>query len=58
MVTRHNTRQQGTAVPIHKGVSQSSKKSLNSPAQVTASGKPDVVTCATESWTVRLWAGN
>ena len=50
-------RQQGTAVPICKGVSQSSKKSLNSPAQVTASSKPDG-TCATESWTIRLQAGN
>ena len=42
-------RQQGTAVPIHKAVSQSSKKLLNSPAQVLASGKPNTVTCTTES---------
>jgi len=42
-------RQQGTAVTVHKGVSQNSKKSLNSPAQVTASGKPNAVTCTTES---------
>jgi hypothetical protein len=33
---------------MHEEVSQSSKKSMNSPAQVTASGKPDA-TCATES---------
>jgi len=42
-------RQQGIAVPVNKGVSQSSRKSLNSPAQATASGKPNAVACTTES---------